>query len=73
MPEERKVTVCSSCLMASCWFGLFMCENAREAGLVEMPVSELDKLHREHPCYYALDAPAKYTGVVSGGSSCPRS
>lgn len=46
------VTVCDHCLRASCWHSIFMCEQARGAGTVDKPVSELISLHREHPTYW---------------------
>jgi len=49
---EPTVTVCDHCYTSACWQGLFMCESAREAGTVEMPVSALDALDLEHPDYY---------------------
>ena len=49
-PTERMVTVCDKCLQASCWHGIFMCDEARYAGTVEMPVSELLRLgHQSQP------------------------
>ena len=44
--------MCDQCLCASCWQGVFMCEKARTAGVVEMRVGELEKLDREHPQYW---------------------
>ncbi len=46
------VTVCDKCLTASCWWGELMCEEAQNAGTVEMTVEELTKLHREHPSHW---------------------
>ena len=46
------VTVCSSCLCASCWQGMFYCDYYRTAGTVEKTVAELRELNREHPSYY---------------------
>ena len=53
--ENAKVTVCDSCLMASCWQGIFMCEDARTAGTTEKTVKELRELGREHPDYFIND------------------
>lgn len=49
---ERTVTVCDQCHRACCWQGEFMCEAARRAGTVEMPVRELRKLALESPDYW---------------------
>lgn len=54
--SERLITVCAACLRASCWQGEFYCEDARRAGTIEMPVSALEAIDREHPYYW--DRPA---------------
>ncbi len=59
----RKVTVCDACLMATCWYGLFMCEKSQGAGVTELPLSKLRRLNLEHPSYWTREAVAKYTGV----------
>ena len=51
---DRMVTVCSACLCASCWHGEFRCQQWVTAGTVEKPVSELQKLDREHPSHYSV-------------------
>jgi hypothetical protein len=50
--DKRKVLVCSLCLRASCWYGMFICEDAQSAGLKILTINELDKLGREHPDYW---------------------
>lgn len=45
---DTKVVVCSECLRASCWQGVFMCEKSRHADVVEKSVSELEELGLEH-------------------------
>lgn len=56
MKTPRKlVTVCSECLKASCWQGIFMCDNSRNAGTVQKTKAELRKLNREHPSYWKTD------------------
>lgn len=47
-----KVTVCSKCLRASCWNGLFYCDDFKSAGTIEKTVQELRALGLEHPCYF---------------------
>lgn len=49
---DRLVAVCDKCLQAPCWQGIFMCDEARTAGVVTKPISELRKLGREHPSYW---------------------
>lgn len=50
--QERLVTVCDKCLQATCWQGEFMCDEARTAGTVDLPVSKLRELGREHPSHW---------------------
>lgn len=62
--SERRIDVCSACLKATCWYGLFMCDEARTADVIKMPVSRLQELNREHPDYWTDEAVAQYvTGV----------
>lgn len=58
---ERKVTVCDRCLQASCWHGIFMCQDAQSAGTREATVAQLALLRREAPDYWFRD---QSTGVV---------
>ncbi len=53
---EATVTVCSSCLQASCWQGKYYCGNYRNAGTKQMTVRELRKLNYEHESYWAEKA-----------------
>lgn len=50
--EKDTVTVCSECFMASCWKGIFMCNDARDAGTVEKTIKELEAINVEHPNYW---------------------
>lgn len=50
--DDRLVTVCDKCLQASCWQGIFMCQDAQNAGTVEKTVRELKALGRENPSYW---------------------
>jgi len=50
--REIKVTVCAKCLCASCWQGIFMCDESREAGTVEKTIKQLKKLKLESPHYW---------------------
>lgn len=55
MSSETMITVCSSCLQATCWQGLFYCDNYKSAGTVEKSVAELTELNLEHPSYWEND------------------
>lgn len=57
------VTVCDKCLKATCWYGLFMCDEARTAGVTHKTRTELAALNREHPSYWTPESIEKYTGV----------
>ena len=50
--DEQIVTVCDACLMACCWQGEFMCEDARFAGTIDKTVGDLKLLDLEHPRYW---------------------
>lgn len=50
--SEKKVTVCSACLRASCWHGHFYCDEYKSAATVEKTVDELMALNREHWSYF---------------------
>ncbi len=51
--DENLVTVCSECLCACCWQGIFYCQRAKTAGTVKRTRRELRKLEREHESYWA--------------------
>ena len=51
--DDRLVTVCASCLQASCWLGEFYCDEYKTANIVEKTVAELRALNREHSDYWA--------------------
>lgn len=50
--SPKTVTVCDKCLQASCWQGIFMCDEAQFAGTVEKTIDELKALNLEHPDYW---------------------
>lgn len=52
MKDTDIIKVCDSCLQASCWHGVFMCDEASEAGTIDKTVGELKKLKLEHPSYW---------------------
>lgn len=58
MADNRLVTVCDRCLRASCWWWIFPCDEAVNAGLVEKTVDELRALNREHEDYFLPHAKA---------------
>ncbi len=62
MSKTRLITVCDKCFRASCWHGIFMCDDAVGAGLVTKTVAELKKLNVEHPSHYSVSEVRKHTG-----------
>ena len=50
--DADRITVCDVCLQASCWQGIFMCDEARDAGTVVKTVAELRKLKLENESYW---------------------
>lgn len=52
MSRDKEILVCSACRTAACWYGEFMCDEARRAGLVRMTVGDLRMLNREHSEYW---------------------
>jgi len=52
---KQTITVCDHCLMASCWQGIFMCNESLEAGTVEKTVEELKELALESESFWDID------------------
>ena len=50
--NNRLVTVCDKCLKASCYQGIFLCDDAYYAGEKKLSIKELKKLNLEHPSYW---------------------
>lgn len=50
--KEKKVTVCASCLCASCWQGQFYCDDYYKADITQKTVGELIELDLEHEDYW---------------------
>ena len=64
--DNKVITVCNACLCATCWHGLFLCNESRNAGTVEKKVRDLKKLNLEHPKYWSikhLNKVSKINGV----------
>jgi len=55
MSDNDLITVCSACVQASCWQGIFMCEDARYAGILQITRKKLVPLRLEHPSYLKTD------------------
>lgn len=55
MSEKRLITVCDHCLTAACWQGIFMCQKAQNAGIIQKTEDELARLNREDSCYWKTD------------------
>lgn len=55
LPDNIRITVCSACLQASCWRGVLMCENSRNAGTETLSVGVLRRLKYERSDYWEHD------------------
>lgn len=49
------ITVCDSCLCASCWQGESYCLDARNAGSIQMRRDALERKGLENPSYLKTD------------------
>lgn len=58
------VTVCSVCRCASCWHGEFMCQQAQEAGTVDVLASRLRQENREHLDNFSIARLSEVCGAV---------
>jgi hypothetical protein len=55
MNDNDLITVCAACLQASCWQGIFMCQESQGANVIQRTRRELRALKLEHPCYWKTD------------------
>mgnify|MGYP006908191874 CR=1 FL=1 len=55
-PAIKYATVCDQCLRASCWQGMFMCDEARTAGTMDLDVRYLAMKALESPSYWGIDS-----------------
>jgi hypothetical protein len=62
----RKITVCSACKRATCWWGIFYCDEYKTAGTVEMSIDKLRRLKLEHPSWWTRKSVEKHTGFGKG-------
>lgn len=49
------ITVCDKCLQASCWQGVFMCQESLHAGITQKRRDELEVMGLENPSYWKTD------------------
>ncbi len=49
---DKKIMVCDKCFCASCWQGILMCQEAKSAGTIEIPISLLHKMGLESSHYW---------------------
>lgn len=55
MSDSNYVTVCANCFKASCWQGIFMCDDAKYANVTECPKEKLVEMGLEHPEYWEVE------------------
>jgi hypothetical protein len=52
--DNDEIWVCTECLQASCWAGIFMCQESRTANIKKITKGEARKLKVEHEDYINL-------------------
>lgn len=62
--RDYYVTVCSACRCASCWHGVFLCQESQQASTIEVLASVLRKEDREHTSYFAVNRMLAVCGGV---------
>ncbi len=68
LPPRLLITVCGSCLRASCWQGEFYCDNFKTANIVDLPVKRLRRLALESPDYWLRDPHAEEYRIHAYGA-----
>jgi hypothetical protein len=62
---ERPITVWDACLTATCWLGLFYCQQYKTAGTCEKTVKELHDLNVQYPCeHHSYWFKSPHTGAI---------
>jgi len=51
MKRGEKIIVCATCFRASCWNGIFYCDDYQNAGIVWRTKAQLLRMKKEHPSY----------------------
>jgi hypothetical protein len=51
--DDDLVFVCSKCKRASCFQGIFYCDEYKSAGIYQVTKRELRSLKLEHECYWS--------------------
>lgn len=60
--ENKIVEVCSECKCASCWYGIFMCNESASADLEKYTVAELRVFDVENECNWSDDMMTRVYG-----------
>jgi hypothetical protein len=60
--RTRLIAVCDKCLKASCWHGIFLCDDSRGAGLLWKTSAQLRQINAEHSDYFSRAHVEKHTG-----------
>lgn len=63
--NDKLVEVCDKCHRACCWYGEFICDEARTAGTALATVAELKALGLEHPENWTNEKFAKIYGTAT--------
>lgn len=65
--DRGMVVVCDTCYKASCWHGVFMCQDSDISGIVNVPRGLLRALDLEHESYFSDEELLKHTGSLPSG------
>jgi hypothetical protein len=68
MSDNDLITVCAACLQASCWQGMFMCQQSQSANITQRTRRQLKALDLEHPSYWKTNK--ELAEEVSPGRFC---
>jgi len=62
---EPTITVCNACMRACCWHGMFMCDEARCAGITELTREQLVELGLESSEYWTQEGIERFATMMS--------
>jgi hypothetical protein len=49
--RNQEIWVCAACRQASCWAGIFYCDEYKTANIVKVRKGDIVKEKREHRCW----------------------
>lgn len=67
--DQKLIEVCSECKRASCWYGEFMCDGAKNASTIKMQISELRALDLESERFWSDEKLVEVYGSANPGDN----